>query len=104
MYANVGAEHRRDAVMVSSSVRSKRRMTNAFWEMLDTVLGATSTATGEKKSLTADAVADAINKSAEWSGGQLTGFDVERELRGNFAQYSIWAVSNYGDHWEFIKR
>lgn len=79
-------------------------MTNAFWEILDTVLAASSTAAGEKKAMTADAVAEAISKSSEWSGGPMTGFDVDRELRGNFAQYSSWAVSDYGDHWEFIRR
>lgn len=79
-------------------------MTNAFWEILDVVLAAPSTASGEKKSFTTDAVAEAINKSSEWSGSPLTGFDVDRELRGTFAQYSVWAVSDYGGHWEFIKR
>ncbi len=79
-------------------------MTNAFWEILDTVLSASSTASGERKSSTADAIAESISKSSEWSGGAMSGFDVERELRGSFAQYSNWAVSDYGDHWEFIKR
>jgi hypothetical protein len=79
-------------------------MTNAFWEILDQVLGATAVAVGEKKSATAATLADEISKRADWSGGPLTSFDVERELRGSFAAYSNWAISDYGDHWEFIRR
>jgi|LNFM01.1.fsa_nt_gb hypothetical protein len=77
-------------------------MTNSFWEILDTVLG--PCAAGDKKAKTAEALAEEIGKSSEWSGGAITSFDVERELRGSFAMYSNWAISNYGDHWEFIRR
>ncbi|MBL8681599.1 MAG: hypothetical protein JNK05_20700 [Myxococcales bacterium] len=79
-------------------------MTNSFWEMLDIVLGAASCAAGEKKAMTADAIAQEFGKSSEWSGGPMSTFDIERELRGTFAGYSNWAISNYGDHWEFIRR
>lgn len=79
-------------------------MTNSFWEILDKVLGAASCAAGEKKSMTAEAIAQEIGKSSEWSGAPMSSFDVERELRGSFALYSNWAISDYGDHWEFIRR
>ncbi len=79
-------------------------MINSFWEIVDKVLELGACAPGEKKSMTAQALSDAINKHSEWAGGETSSFDVERELRGSFAQYSNWAISDYGDHWEFIRR
>lgn len=79
-------------------------MTTSFWQMLDEVLDHSHTETGATLTRTGEEIAKAFMAHKEWNTGELTGFDIERELRGSFAQYSNWAITNMGDHWAFIKR
>ncbi|MDP3278162.1 MAG: hypothetical protein Q8Q09_23450 [Deltaproteobacteria bacterium] len=77
---------------------------STFWEVLDDVLALNQCATGDSAKQTSQQLAEAIAANPRWQGGPLTSFDVERELRGNYAAYANWAISDYGDHWLFLKR
>ncbi len=78
--------------------------TTSFWQILDELLEHSKLAVGDTVNKTGDELAAAMMANKEFNTGELTAFDVERELRGAFAQYSNWAIMDLGDHWSFIKR
>jgi hypothetical protein len=75
-----------------------------FWQSLDDALGHSTLAAGDSVTKSSEELLNALLALKDWAGGEIGTFDVERELRGTFAQYSNWAITDLGDRWSFIKR